>query len=138
MFLIHQLYVSDPISCIAQLRRRRVNLRVSRKILILCLGSGKGRLNTESKAHRVSVWVTNTVCLIDWLVGFLTSSSNTRPYRGRVPRQSVRQFYVLPQMRQSWETMTSVSAGHHEHGCIEKGRSYHERGQNIRMATKEG
>ena len=47
-----------------------------------------------------------------WLVGFLTSSSTTRLYRRRVPRQSVWQFYVLPHMRQSWETMTSVSAGH--------------------------
>ena len=33
-----------------------------------------------------------------WIV-FLTSSSTTRLYRGRAPRQS-------------WETMTSVSAGH--------------------------
>ena len=47
-----------------------------------------------------------------WLVGFLTSSSTTRLYPGRAPRQSVWQFYVLPHMRQSWETMTSVSAGH--------------------------
>ena len=46
------------------------------------------------------------------LVGFLTSSSTTRLYRGRAQRQSVCQFYVLPRMRQSWETMTSVSASH--------------------------
>ena len=46
------------------------------------------------------------------LVGFLTSSSTTRLYRGRAPRQSVWQFNVLPHMRQSWETMTSISAGH--------------------------
>ena len=46
------------------------------------------------------------------LFGFLTSSSTTRLYRGRAPRQSVWQFYVLPHMRQSWETMTSDSAGH--------------------------
>ena len=45
------------------------------------------------------------------LVGFLTSSSTTRLYRGRAPRQSVWQFYVLPHRRQSWETMTSISAG---------------------------
>ena len=32
--------------------------------------------------------------------------------RGRAPRESVWQFYVLPHMRQSRETMTSVSAGH--------------------------
>ena len=43
-----------------------------------------------------------------WFVGFLTSSSITRLYRGRVPRQ----FHVLPHTRQSGETMTSVSAGH--------------------------
>ena len=46
------------------------------------------------------------------LFGFLTSSSTTRLYRGRAPRQSVWQFYVLPHTRQSWETMTSVSASH--------------------------
>ena len=46
------------------------------------------------------------------LFGFLTSSSTTRLYRGRAPRQGVWQFYVLPHMRESWETMTSVSAGH--------------------------
>ena len=46
------------------------------------------------------------------LFGFLTSSSTTRLYCGRAPRQSVWQFYVLPHMRQTWETMTSVSAGH--------------------------
>ena len=50
--------------------------------------------------------------MVGWLVGYLTSPSTTRLYRGRAPRQSVRQFYVLPHMRQSWETMTSVSAGH--------------------------
>ena len=48
---------------------------------------------------------------IDGLFGFLTSSSTTSLYRGWAPRQSVWQFYVLPHMRQSWETMTSVSAG---------------------------
>ena len=36
--------------------------------------------------------------------GILTSSSTTRPYRGRAPRQSVWQFYVLLHTRQSWET----------------------------------
>ena len=51
------------------------------------------------------------VCFV-CLFGFLTSSSTTRLYRGRAPRHSVWQFYVLPHMRQSWETMTSVSAGH--------------------------
>ena len=52
------------------------------------------------------------LCLFVCLVGFLTSSSTTRLYRGRAPRQSLWQFYVLPHMRQSWETMTSISAGH--------------------------
>ena len=52
------------------------------------------------------------LCWFGWLVGFLTSSSTTRLYRGPAPRQSVWQFYVLPHMRQSWETMTSISAGH--------------------------
>ena len=63
----------------------------------------------------VSFWKTCTIEVdreLVWLVGFLTSSSTTRLYRGRAPRQSVWQFYVLPHMRQSWETMTSVSAGH--------------------------
>ena len=46
------------------------------------------------------------------LFGFLTSSSATRLYRGRTPRQIVWQLYVLPHMRQSWETMTFVSVGH--------------------------
>ena len=50
--------------------------------------------------------------LFVWLVGFLTSSSTTRLYRGQAPRLSFRQYYALPHTRQSWETMTSVSAGH--------------------------
>ena len=29
------------------------------------------------------------ICLFGWLVGFLTSSSTTRLYRGRAPRQSI-------------------------------------------------
>ena len=52
------------------------------------------------------------LCLTCWLVGFLTSSSTTRLYRGRAPRQERLTNYELPHMRQSWETMTSVSAGH--------------------------
>ena len=44
------------------------------------------------------------------LVGFLTSSSTT--IADGPQDKSVWQFYVLPHMRQSWETMTSVSAGH--------------------------
>ena len=50
-----------------------------------------------------------TDSLFVYLFGFLTSpSSTTRLYRGWAPRQ----FYVLRHMRQSWETMTFVSAGH--------------------------
>ena len=56
--------------------------------------------------------ITKTLKGVVWLVGFLTSSSTTGLYRGRAPRQSVWQIYVLPHMRQSWEVMTSVSAGH--------------------------
>ena len=54
----------------------------------------------------------NSNCSFVILFGFLTSSSTTRLYRRRAARQSVWQFYVLPLMRQSWETKTSVSAGH--------------------------
>ena len=36
------------------------------------------------------------VGLFVWLVGFWTSSSTTRLYRGRATRQTVWQFYVLP------------------------------------------
>ena len=50
--------------------------------------------------------------LFVYLFGFLTSLWTTKLYRERAPRQSVWPFYVLPHMRQSWETMTSVSAGH--------------------------
>ena len=44
------------------------------------------------------------------LFGFLTSSSTTGLYCGRVT--DVWQFYMLPHTRQSGETMTSTSAGH--------------------------
>ena len=46
------------------------------------------------------------------LFGFLTSSSTTGYIADGPQDKSVWQFYVLPHMRQSWETMTSVSAGH--------------------------
>ena len=36
--------------------------------------------------------------LFVWLVGLLTPFSSTRLQFGRAPRQSVRQFYVLPHM----------------------------------------
>ena len=47
------------------------------------------------------------------LVGFLTPPSTTRLYRRQAPRQSVWQFYVLSNMRQSWETMTCLSRSHY-------------------------
>ena len=70
--------------------------------------------STEKSIIFLSLWISPHFKngLVGWLVGFLTSSSTTRLYRGRAPRQSVWQFYVLPHMRQSWETMTSISAGH--------------------------
>ena len=47
------------------------------------------------------------------LFGYLTSSSTTRLYIADGPQvRASDNFYVLPHMRQSWETMTSVSAGH--------------------------
>ena len=51
-------------------------------------------------------------CLFVCLIGFLKSSSTTKLYRGRAPRQSVWQFYVLQYTRQSGETITSASVGH--------------------------
>ena len=62
---------------------------------------------------RVAVWEClpwGFVWLVGWFLNVLVNT--TRLYRGRAPRQSVWQVYVLPHMRQSWETMTSVSAGH--------------------------
>ena len=47
------------------------------------------------------LYILSFFCLFVWLVGFLTSSSTTRLYRGWAPRQSVRQFYMLPHTRQS-------------------------------------
>ena len=52
-------------------------------------------------------------CLFGWLVGFLTSSSITRLYRGRAPRQSVWQFYVLPHMRQSGDHDFYLNRSHY-------------------------
>ena len=49
--------------------------------------------------------------LFGWLVGFLTSSSATRLSRRRVPRLTSENCTCC-QTDQSWETMTSVSAGH--------------------------
>ena len=73
---------------------------------------------TESKRgrrlHGFNTYYDHRVCLFVWF-GFLTSSSTTGLYRGRAPRHSVRQVYVLPHMRQRWETTTSVSAGHIEY-----------------------
>ena len=56
----------------------------------------------------IAVWYKYCLNVFFCFIGFLTLSSSTRLYR----RQAPRQFYVLPYMRQSWETMTSVSAGH--------------------------
>ena len=53
--------------------------------------------------------IQSTLYLFIWLVGFLTSSSTTRLYRGGVPRLTSN---VLAHTRQSGETMTSVSACH--------------------------
>ena len=46
------------------------------------------------------------------LFGFLTPSLATRLFHGRVPRLTSDNFHVLPHIRQSGETMTSISAGH--------------------------
>ena len=51
-------------------------------------------------------------CLLVCLRGFITSSFRARLYRGRVPRLTSDNIKVLPQTRQSGETMTSVSADH--------------------------
>ena len=84
-----------------------------RLVLQAVRGSAFGHVDVDS-IHRL-----DGDCLWDMgdrggqrQIGFLTPSSTTRLYRGRAPRQSVWQFYVLPHMRQSWETMTFVSAGH--------------------------
>ena len=69
---------------------------------------GKFKSRPSMKTSDLEVFVISNLRL----VGFLTSSSTTKLYRGRAPRQSVWQFYVLPHMRQSWETKASVSAGH--------------------------
>ena len=50
--------------------------------------------------------------IVWWLVGCLRSSSTTKLYRGRVPRLTSANFYVLSNTRQSGEIMTSVSATH--------------------------
>ena len=80
-------------------------------ILLEQLWSGihSGKAGKGNVRHGEVMWKRSLVC---WLVGFLTSSSTTRLYCGRAPRQRVWQFYVLPHKRQSWETMTSISAGH--------------------------
>ena len=52
------------------------------------------------------------VCLFGWLVGFLTSSSTTRLYRGQVPRLTSDNFTCCHTRDRVGETMTSVSVGH--------------------------
>ena len=61
-------------------------------------GKMRGRLREgKVKEERKVLRRRGVVCLF---VGFLMSSSSTRLYCGRAPRQSVWQFYVLPHMRQ--------------------------------------
>ena len=50
--------------------------------------SGENRTVLGQKKENVRTWITRGVCLFCFL-GFLTSSSKTRLYRGRAPRQSV-------------------------------------------------
>ena len=50
------------------------------------------RLNTVTRTNAVMIRKTFEhafVCFFVWFVGFLTSSSTTRLYRGRAPRQSL-------------------------------------------------
>ena len=72
------------------------------------------RLVSQARERKLVIWRLGNqeIPFFLYLFGFLTSSSTTRLYRGRAPRQSVWHFYVLPHTRQSWETMTYVSAGH--------------------------
>ena len=67
---------------------------------------------TRGKLRNWEKYVKALFCLFGSRVEFLKSSSTTRLHRGRAPRQSVWQFYVLLHMRQRWETMTSVWACH--------------------------
>ena len=67
-------------------------------------------IKCKSIVQRAASHLMAWICFV-WY-GFLTPLSTTRLYHGRAPRQSIWQFYALPHMRQSWETMTSVSAGH--------------------------
>ena len=50
-----------------------------------------------------------TVCLVGWFLNILV---NNKAISRMGPKSDVWQFYELPHMRQSEETMTSVSAGH--------------------------
>ena len=54
---------------------------------------GLAVLNVSSKSIKT---LESRICLFVWLVGFLTSSPTTRLYRGRVPRLTSDNFYVLP------------------------------------------
>ena len=54
-----------------------------------------GERDREREGGRCGDGDRERFCLFGWLVGFSTSSSTTRLYRGRVPRQ----FYVLPRGR---------------------------------------
>ena len=87
--------------------------RTSEKVLNWKLSLLVGRLNTRGgkyalqkrfmnngrplqKCKILKEFFESTGLRFVCLFGFLTSSSTTRLYRGRAPRQSVWQFYVLP------------------------------------------
>ena len=88
--------------------------KISTQCFVFHAGQGlatvtcSGSVSVEISIDFLKVFTLTIVCLF----GFLMSSSTSRLYCRRAPRQSVWQFYVLPHMRQSWETMTSISAGH--------------------------
>ena len=70
-----------------------------------CTPSHPIRNGMAKRYFKGPAWHVDNFFFFCWF-GFLTSSSTTRPYRGRAPK------HVPPHMRQSWETLTSISAGH--------------------------
>ena len=74
-------------------RRKKIKTRA---LLVSRLGDRRKKIKTRA----LLVPRLGDRSLLVCLVGFLTSSSATRLYRGRAPRQ----FYALPQMSQSWGT----------------------------------
>ena len=85
----------------------RHELRAPAKMTTLRLTVGRLRL---ARGDRLDVCSENGSGKI-WLVGFLTPSSTTRIYPGRVLRMRCENF-TFCHTRDSGETMTSVSAGH--------------------------